>query len=92
MIYNTKSCFSSFQDELRTLVKEEQAIIDSKIEAEKKSQAHAKKSPTKTSKGHFHINVEVQKMHFLGLISSQNKIYCSILHLHSKHMVVFYKR
>ena len=42
--------------------------------------------------GHFHIKLEVQKMQFLGLISSQNKIYCSILHLHSKHMVVFYKR
>ena len=42
-------------------------------------------------KGHFHIKLEVQKMQFLGLISSQNKIYCSILHLHSKHMVVFYK-
>ena len=41
--------------------------------------------------GHFHIKLEVQKMQFLGLISSQNKIYCSILHLHSKHMVVFYK-
>ena len=42
--------------------------------------------------GHFHIKLEVQKMQFLGLISSQNKTYCSILHLHSKHMVVFYKR
>ena len=41
--------------------------------------------------GHFHIKLEVQKMWFLGLISSQNKIYCSILHLHSMHMVVFYK-
>ena len=41
--------------------------------------------------GHFHIKLEVQKMQFLGLISSQNKISCSILHLHSKHMVVFYK-
>ena len=33
--------------------------------------------------GHFHIKLEVQKMQFLGLISSQNKICCSILHLHS---------
>ena len=45
-----------------------------------------------TASGHFHNKLEVQKMQFLGLISSQNKIYCSILHLHSKHMVVFYIR
>ena len=45
-----------------------------------------------TDGGHFHIKLEVQKMQFWGLISSQNNIYCSILHLHSKHMVVFYKR
>ena len=48
--------------------------------------------PKQTASGHFHIKLEVQKMQFWGLISSQNKIYCSILHLHSKHMVVFYKR
>ena len=43
-------------------------------------------------KGHVHIKLEVQKVKFLGLISSQNKIYCSKLYLHSKHMVVFYKQ
>ena len=55
-------------------------------------QYHGIRALDKVVVGHFHIKFEVQKMQFLGLISSQNKIYCSMLHLHSKHMVVFYKQ